>query len=727
MILKWSDYLRAHPLNQDYDTNTGALQKLITTKETPENSFRHLTDNKSIVCVSRNDLNGHLQAHFNHTMLKASIALQEPDYLALAGFGRRATPVRLNPKEIFKHPRNKVLVPAFKDILNCKTIDDIKALTPSKKKVSVDCYALLPPSLTAEILEEDNFDPAYLIIKMINKINLIHAIANPENIDLTEEQEKKDGGDEAKDETKEPTSEADEDNEEEDSTHPLEPSFGRIMNFFYWTVMDTKTIESTRVRPCFKSTTDAWSEQQHIMCLGMNEPQKKTEKPTPPQDKSSSQEIIIDLSQIFCALTQAMRDKTLSDMQRDAEKTGGTGKFKKMAPMMRNSIIMFTMVPNMEQEDLDEINPTETFLSILAMKSGSVVRDTLHHMMKTKGCLVCLQDGMCAAIKNGSIQSTDIYDINGLTPFHCGPEPCGKQLSIEERAVLEETAALGKITKEDISLLTKSENYLPKDFWAYEHQVKNFAMLCELLGGPDCLTARTWKGVARHAQIQQATYRRLEKENNIFYICLLDELHRKTQSFIHSCAHGRVDELNVRQLDFSQIFNEIEGHKYYAKKPLWLPRDYNKRKAAAPQVVGGGGGALNNVTPKKRQFNNRQRGDMVFNQNLQQDMKVPAPTTYHQVFAPEFTKGIQRRNHHDGTEKCNNFHHRGRCDSKCPRIASHAKTLTAEDIAQGKAYVSEVLKKFNASKGNNSSNGKESTNQNQSSNSDSKGEDKPNK
>ena len=165
-------------------------------------------------------------------------------------------------------------------------------------------------------------------------------------------------------------------------------------------------------------------------------------------------------------------------MQRDAEKGNGEGKFRKLPPMMKNTIMLFTMVTEMSQEELTEIKPTKTFLSLLSMTSGTVARDTLHHIMKTKGCIVCLQGGMCAGIKNGTLQSTDIFDINGLSPFHCDPEPCGKQLTLEQRVVLEETVALGKMTKDDIALLTKSENYLAKHFWAYEHEVKNCNAMC---------------------------------------------------------------------------------------------------------------------------------------------------------------------------------------------------------------------------------------------------------
>ena len=49
MILKWSDYLKIHPSNQDYDTNAAALQKLISNSESPKNSFHHLNENKTVI------------------------------------------------------------------------------------------------------------------------------------------------------------------------------------------------------------------------------------------------------------------------------------------------------------------------------------------------------------------------------------------------------------------------------------------------------------------------------------------------------------------------------------------------------------------------------------------------------------------------------------------------------------------------------------------------------
>ena len=70
MILKWSDYLTAHMSNQDYDINATALQTLIPKSEKPENAFRHLHDNKSLVCITKSAFDGNIQATFNHAIKK---------------------------------------------------------------------------------------------------------------------------------------------------------------------------------------------------------------------------------------------------------------------------------------------------------------------------------------------------------------------------------------------------------------------------------------------------------------------------------------------------------------------------------------------------------------------------------------------------------------------------------------------------------------------------------
>ena len=63
---------------------------------------------------------------------------------------------------------------------------------------------------------------------------------------------------------------------------------------------------------------------------------------------------------------------------------------------------------------------------------------------------------------------------------------------------------------------------------------------------------------------------------------------------------------------------------------------------------------------KKRLFNRRERGDMVVNNDMREEMKVPPPDTYEKVFNPDYWRNVPRVNHPDGSEKCHNWHYRGR-------------------------------------------------------------------
>ena len=121
------------------------------------------------------------------------------------------------------------------------------------------------------------------------------------------------------------------------------------------------------------------------------------------------------------------------------------------------------------------------------------------------------------------------------------------------------------------------------DFWAFEHMVKNFKTITSYLFGPDCLLARSWNIVLEHANKNQATYKRFEREYQYFYVSLLDELRRRTQTFIHSAADGLVATLKTKQLDFSVILEAVENHTYFVRRPSSLPkRKQDNTNTSAP-------------------------------------------------------------------------------------------------------------------------------------------------
>ena len=200
--------------------------------------------------------------------------------------------------------------------------------------------------------------------------------------------------------------------------------------------------------------------------------------------------------------------------------------------------------------------------------------------------------------------------------------------------------------------------------------------------------AQAWKQVVTHARNNESTYKRFERDHFFFYTCLLDELHRHTQTFIHSGADELVSSLKWKIIDFTNILESIENFTYFVRTPAWAK---SKRKQEIPVPL------INNPAPlNKRPRASLSKGDLVYNPNVHPDMKVPPPATYHILFAPEFIFDLKRPCHADGSELCSNWHHNGRCRSKCPRITSHSKNLTATDIAKAREFMLKAFGRWSA-------------------------------
>ena len=228
--------------------------------------------------------------------------------------------------------------------------------------------------------------------------------------------------------------------------------------------------------------------------------------------------------------------------------------------------------------------------------------------------------------------------------------------------------------------------------------ITNFFTLVCFIGGEHCLTARAWKKAIEHAKRHQALYKKYEREHECFYVSLCDDLHRRTQTCIHSGAAGKAEEVKKHHLDFNNIFDDIEFHKYFVRRPQWLPRKKNNYNNNSTN--GTKNNQQNDKNGNDRPTNRRRfgRGDLVTNENQHDDMKVPAPGTYHEVFSPEYIRGLKYVHHSDGGQMCNNYHFRGRCHTKCERKDSHNKKLNAEEVAAGHKFVMAAFKNWQNNK-----------------------------
>ena len=715
MILKWSDYLLGHPANADYNKNLISLQSLIPESENEGNAFRHLADNKFIICLTKGPDND-LQATFGHSILKKSFVDNNPTYLALTGFDVRAVPVRVTPKEIFQMTPEKKM-PNFREILECRCEAEILALTKNDKR-KVKNYAIIPPYLMAAFFSDEDLEPIQVFLRMIKKVKKLIGKTETLEIDNTN------GDDETSDVEVLECPDLDDDdldlgpNDPDQITlgdltdtgelaHPLEPGFGSIFDFLYLLVSGERSLKQVHLKVCTKSATIKWADEQHERFLR----QKRLGGAPQSSNTIGEDPRIAQLTDKFGNLTDIIARREQYDLEARAEKESkkkdkesGAKKFEKLPPIIKNIITMFTVVEGMTQEEVDELAPTDNALSLLEVNSGPVIKELLQNHLKSKGCMAYLQPGMCNSLKNLIIASyNDAYSPSNLCVFHCGPERVGDDVSEEDIAILTEKASINKLKKEDIAKITKNETYLPKDFWAYEHMIVNFYQLCCYIGGENCLTAKAWEKIVEHAKENQIAYKKYERDNDMFYISLCDDWMRRTQTHTHSGASGKLASLKSEHINFMPNLMDIEFHRYHVRRPFWLPRPKRKQEWNGSGNNGGGGGNTQGAGkhqqvkgPKRRNYG---RGEVVINEHLEEDMKVPSAVTYKELFSPDYIGKLKYVNHEDGMHKCHNWHHGGRCWSNCDRIESHKKKLSKKEIAEGKKFVLEAFGIWSATKG----------------------------
>ena len=610
---------------------------------------------------------------------------------------KRSHPVlqSINPGEVFKVTKQKKKLPKFRELIKCTTATGILSLETTLSR-KVTSHAILPPVLAAELFDEENMTAANILLKFIAKINeLYHA----EHMTNAEDNENGDCDNADGSSPSEPI-EIDPDiaRAANNEDHVYEPLFQKILDFLFVCLNEPGALQNVGLKICTKTSISAWADKQHEQLTGST----VTTPPILHQQAQQADPNILTLASKFSDLTEVLTESHLHELERkkEASDEDPKKKFSKLNPIIKNTIKMFTVTPDMSDEKIEKIEPTESALSLIG-QTGTIIRGLLHTHLRRKGCMVHLQIGMCQSLKSLILSSVpDEFALNNLCIYNCGPEPVGEELDADQSLALTEKALLGQLKKEDITLLTKNEKYIPADFWGYEHMLKNFMELISFIGGPDCHLARAVRRILSHAKMNQGLYKRYERENQHFYVAICEIIHQRAQIFINSCSEGTVDAMKVRHINYSDFLDDIEMNKFYVKVPLWL-RKKNKHRDTPqdkPQagIQGGGNGNGHEPRIKRGRFQDRfqDRGDVIHNNNHPEELKVPKPGDYHNVFKPDFTRGLRVHPHSDGTPKCNNWWHKGSCRTKCPRLSSHSKQLTANDKTTFNKYVMEVFSKW---------------------------------
>ena len=148
--------------------------------------------------------------------------------------------------------------------------------------------------------------------------------------------------------------------------------------------------------------------------------------------------------------------------------------------------------------------------------------------------------------------------------------------------------------------------------------------------------------------------------------------------------------MKTNQLSFETICEKVETFEYTVRCPVWMKKRENENNVQQ----------RNDGNSGKRQHYSRGRQNLdrttATNQHIDDQMCLPATVKFGDVFRQENRQGTPNLLHQDGTERCLNFHHRGRCRHNCRSQQSHNKTLNYQEKADGRKYMRTLLGKFNA-------------------------------
>jgi len=475
--------------------------------------------------------------------------------------------------------------------------------------------------------------------------------------------------------------------------HFYEARYGRILEFLWGVTLEENVVKPTKIAPCSTPSVSAWLDAAHAEHL--NTHQQTQLPPFLPPAPSTMYPDTSGLSNVATAMTKLsheMAKKNEMEMKtsKESEKKKSEKAFENLSKVQKNIFTLITATSDDTDEDVEDLRPTDHVITLLGQKINIKAQAQLQHLFKETNNICDISLAMCTQLKNGTIAShPSVNDLNGVSPLFL-PERSDEERVTQELAMrLEEQMILGKISDSDLKIITKCRFHFPNNFGEYQHCIRNFLRLAEILAGSSSILVQKLKILVEHSTQHERSYKEIENDHWFFYASLLQFIHRRTQHFIHSASHGRLSKLKTGKLNFSDLLEDIEDGDYIPVQPKWLKQPKRSSRdqpnIISPNANQGGGGANQRIKKKPR--------ETVDNDNIAPELKCPANLPYREIFHPANRRGIPEVPHSDGSIRCNNWFHRGWCTKDCTLNASHSKTLQPEEQAKCKDYLQKLIAK----------------------------------
>jgi len=648
-----------------------------------------------------------LQLTFFHSIKKPAILSTDSEYFALTGFSCRASAVRIDPKDLFKLTSKKHYFPPFEQLITLRTEQDIMNLVPTSDmdEDKSEHHALLPPILFEELLELEDLRSQNVLLSILAKIR---SLKSPEP-DQTSEHDDSFDEDGFVDLSNQEVNE-DEKSATTDSNQSLNPTFDdenrSYEKKFLWSLChNPDKINGVPTATCTIPSTMNWLDKIHEEHIPRRQvqpfPIPAARYALPPVHHGPDDNVASSLNKLATTLDFHYENELKERAEKKKKKD--EKQYDNLSSVQKTTVKFVTITKDHTEEDAPNLEPTPTMKILLEQSSSIKVQAQLQHEFSKRKHICALSSGMCTSIKQGTIASQPSYtDINGISPFCTPNENKDDKMDHATMLYMSEQLELGKVCAADVKMITKLSITFPKEFNDFVHFLKNFCLLLQLLTGQNSILSEALQSMVDHAIENERTYKDHAEDDWTFYPGVLDHVHKRTQMFIHSAGEGDFNKLKTKQLDFTFLMESIEGYNYVHHTPKWL-RTRKRSLDEQSRSNSGGGGNHNSPNRQENDKNKKdnKRGEKLINQHVDAKMKIPQEFKYGDVFRPEQRKGLTPENHDDGSIKCNNWHHRGFCFSKCKLRSSHEKILSEGEKERMRKYSQTLIEKWKKSRGKN--------------------------
>ena len=604
---------------------------------------------------------------------------------ALMGFGKKAIPVRVDPKLLFKFSSTERPVPTFRDLIMLKSTEEIKNVEKGKIKKKIPNHAILPPEFSETLLDKGEMEVEDLMLTMADKIREIIIQKEIRKDDEKEDMEDQETlGELSKgEETEDGNIKKDSDPFQENLLEYEEAYYG-ILIFSWAMIHDKKVVPGTLLNPALDKASIQQAEIIHKNVFG----EGKTRVPEEDTDTTGLQAILSEFGSRIDRNTAISQAKASLGEREDSKKD-----WLRLTPISCNVLegMQAKYNSNIEDDDDDDIiipsGPNVDQEAIIQCSTGARVQQYLNHLMITvHGCVVCVGMGMGTAIKNGLIMSQPTpYEPTNYSP-HFTPPSIEDGLSSESQLRLEEQARNGKLSSEDMILITQQKIKSPTNYNELRHYTKNFHCLNKIMAGVGSILETGLRMVASHVMDYETDYVFHFNELPLFGAWFINKIHVGVQKFLHSCALGELNKLDLKAIDFVDLLRSIQDRSIafvrapsYVKDQLPKPNK-NKRKP------------LEDDTYKiKKGKGNQGKDNKIENDEQDNQAKLGNGMAFGEVFCKEIRKGVTQPKMDDGTEMCNRFYGKGYCFQNCKR--SHKKKNASEQTCW-KKFLQTIIARY---------------------------------